>query len=162
MLMERLPQINYSLLNDNLLRKKLSALGIPNTGPRALVMRRHTEWVNLVNANCDSKTPKTKRELLRELGTWDKTQGRQLVNGCSDPTASVMNKDFDGAVWAVDHDSDFKKLIAHARSKVSSKRDGTTVGDEVAAGAEVDDGPPESIVIVDETEPPSMRETLRK
>ena len=36
---ERLPQINYSLLKDNALRKKLSDLSISASGPRQLLMR---------------------------------------------------------------------------------------------------------------------------
>ena len=119
--MERLPQINYSLLNDNSLRKKLASLGIPNNGPRSLLTRRHTEWINLVNANCDSKTPRTKRELLRELYTWDKTQSRHVINGSLTANPSVMSKDFDGAAWAADHDHDFKKLIADAQNKAKFK-----------------------------------------
>ncbi len=119
---ERLPQLNYSLLKENAFRKKMSELGIPNVGPRALLIRRHTEWVNLVNANCDSLRPRSKRELLHELDVWDKTQGRQIANGSSTGrSASVMNKDFDGAAWAADHDNDFQALIARARKKAKPR-----------------------------------------
>ena len=117
--MDRLPQINYSLLKDNALRKKLSELGIPSNGTRALLMRRHTEWVNLVNANCDSNSPRSKRDLLRELDLWDKTQGRQLSAGNPTSTTTVMHKDFDGAAWAQNHNDNFKKLIAEARRKTA-------------------------------------------
>ena len=123
--MDRLPQLNYSLLKDNALRKKLAELGIPNGGPRPLLVRRHTEWINLVNANCDSAKPRTKRELLHELDIWDKTQGRQLLqtsNGGSS-TSSIMNKDFDGAAWAANHGDDFQTLIARARKKAGHKKD---------------------------------------
>ena len=121
--MERLPQLSYSLLKDNALRKKLSDLGIPNGGPRALLIRRHTEWINLVNANCDSRRPRTKRELLHELDVWDKTQGRQILNSSSGgvSSSSVMNKDFDGAAWAASHDNEFQSLIARARGKAKPK-----------------------------------------
>ena len=120
--MDRLPQINYSLLKDNALRKKLSELGIPNTGPRALIMRRHTEWINLVNANCDSRSPRTKRDLLRDLEIWDRAQGRQISSGTSSSSATLMHKDFDGAAWATSHDSEFKRLIAEARRKAQTKQ----------------------------------------
>lgn len=117
--MERLPQLNYSLLKDTALRKKLSELGIPSGGSKALLIRRHTEWVNLVNANCDSNKPRTKRDLLHELEIWDKTQGRQIMTNSSGTasTTSVMNKDFDGVAWAASHDNDFKTLIAKARER---------------------------------------------
>ena len=135
--MERLPQLNYSLLKDNALRKKMSELGLPNSGPRALLIRRHTEWINLVNANCDSRSPRTKRELLHELDIWDKTQGRQVCNSSSGGggSSSVMDKDFDGAAWATTHDNDFQNLIARARRKTKPKAEdiGTTDQSNVPA-----------------------------
>lgn len=126
--MERLPQLNYSLLKDVALRKKLSDLGIPNGGPKDLLIRRHTEWVNLVNANCDSSKPKTKRELIHELESWDRNQGRQIssnYNGAGS-TSSVMSKDFDGAAWASNHGNDFQALIAQAREKLKRKNEPTS------------------------------------
>ncbi len=118
---ERLPRMNYSLLKDSALRKKLAELGIPSHGPKPLLVRRHTEWVNLVNSNCDSQSPRTKRELLHDLDVWDKTQGRQILNGSLTSSLSVMSKDFDGTAWVANHNSDFQKLIAEARKKVKPR-----------------------------------------
>ncbi|CAF9914077.1 E3 ubiquitin-protein ligase rad18 [Imshaugia aleurites] len=130
--MERLPQLNYFLLKDDALRKKLSELGIPNVGPKDLLIRRHTEWVNLVNANCDSSKPKMKRELLHELEGWDRTQGRQIMSNCNGAgtSSSVMSKDFDGAAWATNHGNNFQTLIAQARRKVNSKVEHTSSTNE--------------------------------
>lgn len=129
--MERLPQLNYSLLNDNALRKKLSVLGLPTNGPRSLLVRRHIEWVNLVNSNCDSRTPKRKRELLHELDVWDRSQGRQLSNTGS-PGSFVMDKDFDGPSWASKHNDDFQKLITEAKRKAQPQK---SVDDIVGASS---------------------------
>ncbi len=117
--MERLPQLNYSLMNDNALRKKLTGLGIPNGGPRTLLEKRHMEWVNLVNANCDSNRPRMKRELLRDLDVWDRSQGRQISNGISGSNDgnAIMRKDFDSVTWAANHNDDFQRLISQARPK---------------------------------------------
>lgn len=114
---ERLPQLNYSLMKDTALRKKLSDLGIPSTGPRALLMRRHAEWVNIVNANADSSKPKTKREMLRELDIWDRSTGRSIATSGTDlgTAGSIMSKDFDGAAWSANHKSDFDDLVSKAR-----------------------------------------------
>ncbi|KAL9581486.1 MAG: hypothetical protein Q9212_003870 [Teloschistes hypoglaucus] len=122
---ERLPQINYSLLKDVALRKKLAELGIPNTGSRNLLIHRHAEWVNIVNANADSSRPKNKREMLRELDTWDRSTGRSIANNSSDQGSigSVMNKQFDGTAWSLNHSSDFQDLISKARkSNVSPQK----------------------------------------
>jgi E3 ubiquitin-protein ligase RAD18 len=110
--------MNYSLLKDIQLRKKFRDLGIPDWGPRQLLQRRHTEWMNLWNANCDSTFPKTKKDLLRELDIWERTQGGFAPTQSSlMPTNTVMAKDFDAAQWSVNHETDFKRLIANARKK---------------------------------------------
>lgn len=103
-------------MKETSLRRKLKDLGIPNWGSRPLLQKRHTEWMNLWNANCDSKTPKSKRELLRELDVWEGTQGGNSVTP-TDPTSSVMRKDFDTGEWSANYNTDFKQLIASARRK---------------------------------------------
>lgn len=114
---ERLPTINYSILKENVLRKKLKDLGIPNWGPRPLLQRRHTEWMNLWNANCDSKFPKSKRELLRELDAWERTQGGNANPSSIDSTNTIMGKGFNAMAWSSSHGDDFKRLIANAQKK---------------------------------------------
>lgn len=114
---ERLPSLNYSLLKDNALRKRLSDLGISNWGPRQLLEKRHKEWVMLWNANCDSSRPKTRLELLRDLDTWERTQGghASLTSQSANLGAQIKDKDFDGVGWSTKHNHSFKDLIANAR-----------------------------------------------
>ncbi|KAK2753141.1 E3 ubiquitin-protein ligase rad18 [Arachnomyces sp. PD_36] len=119
---ERLPKINYSLLRDNVLKKKLRELGIPDWGAKPLLQKRHTEWMNLWNANCDSRIPKPKRELLRELDVWERAQGgRAPAPAGSNASNSVMRKDFDSAAWSASHEDNFKKLIENAKMKKGPK-----------------------------------------
>lgn len=119
----RLPQLSYSLLKDNALRKKLAEMGIPNGGPRGLLIRRHTEWVNLVNANSDSSRPRARSDLLHDLELWDRSQGRDTISssGLLTDTNSVMRKDFNSTAWAATHDDEFQKLIGKAREKLAVK-----------------------------------------
>lgn len=114
---ERLPTINYSILKENVLRKKLRELGIPDWGPRPLLQRRHTEWLNLWNANCDSKVPKTKKKLIHDLDVWERTQGGHAAPSALASNNTVMRKDFNAADWSASHDSDYKQLIASARKR---------------------------------------------
>ncbi|KAJ9149075.1 Postreplication repair E3 ubiquitin-protein ligase rad18 [Pleurostoma richardsiae] len=114
---ERLPSLNYSILNDSTLRKKLSALGISTFGSRQLLEKRHKEWITLWNANCDSDRPKRKHELLHDLDVWERTQGAkaQTQSRSANLGAQIKDKDFDGAAWAAKHEDSFKDLIAAAR-----------------------------------------------
>lgn len=116
--LERLPKLNYSLYKENALRKKLNELGIRASGPKSMLERRHTEWVSLWNANCDSSRPRSKRDLLQELDLWERTQGT-LAPASAGPGSSVAKKDFDGAAWAATHNSDFQRLIEEAKRKRS-------------------------------------------
>ena len=116
---ERLPTLAYSMLNDNALRKKLKELGISNQGPKLLMQKRHTEWVNLWNANSDSRTPRSKRELLKELEVWERTQGRQIAHNIG--PNGVMAKDFDSDAYVRSNKNDFDDLIRKAREKAKAK-----------------------------------------
>ncbi|KAL1587348.1 hypothetical protein WHR41_03948 [Cladosporium halotolerans] len=112
---DRISELNYSLLKEGAMRKKMDELGLPSFGSKQLMVRRHTEWVNLWNASCDSSRARSKRDLLHDLDTWERTQGGKA------PTSSqghaIMRKDFDGAGWANKNKDDFSRLIADARRK---------------------------------------------
>ncbi|KAF2199124.1 DNA repair protein rad18 [Delitschia confertaspora ATCC 74209] len=126
----RLPQLNYSLLKDNALRQKLHSLGIPTWGPKQLLIRRHTEWLNLWNSNCDATHPKTKGQLLKELDVWERTQGGHA--GFTE--AKVMKKDFDGNKWATNNKDHFDELIANARKKRTAPTEGEEKSEEKKEG----------------------------
>lgn len=102
-------------MKDGALRKKLQEIGIPNWGSKDLMRRRHIEWLNIHNSNCDAdeRVRRPKRQLLRELEEWENTQG-----GRADTKESkVMRKDFDGSGYAKSHKRDFDDLIDQARKK---------------------------------------------
>ncbi|KAK9423797.1 putative Postreplication repair E3 ubiquitin-protein ligase RAD18 [Seiridium unicorne] len=117
---DRLPTVNYSMLKDAQLRKKLAELGISTLGDRKMLERRHREWMTIWNANCDALHPRKKADLLQDLNTWENTLGSRA------PTASrsinlgvqIKDKDFDHQAWSTQHDSSFRDLIANARKNV--------------------------------------------
>ena len=137
--LERLAELNYTLLNDSQLRKKFSALGIPSTGRKDQLKDRYTAWANIWNANCDSRHPKSKPELLNELRKWERTQGGQAreVDG-----AGIMKKDFDAGAWQMSNKDDFSKLIEQARKKKTRAQD---------AGERADQGEKEKLSTENET-----------
>ena len=116
---DRIAELNYSLLTDTKLRGKLQSLGIPNWGSKQLMIKRHTEWVNLWNANCDSRHPRSERELLRELEVWERTQGGRAPNSTG-LASTVMRKDFDGKAWTTRNREEFGRLVEEARRRTSN------------------------------------------
>jgi E3 ubiquitin-protein ligase RAD18 len=127
------------MLKESALRKKLQEIGIPNWGGKDLMKRRHIEWLNIYNSNCDAddSVRKNKRQLLKELDEWEQTQG-----GKADTKESkIMKKDFDGDGYAKSHKSDFDDLIAQARQKrATSKADSE---DPAKQGKSVDEQSPD-------------------
>lgn len=141
--LDRLPALNYSVLRDNALRKKLSELGISTQGPRTLLEKRHKEWITLWNANCDAARPKKRSELQHDLDIWERTQGGRLPMGrmMTQHTPMVKDKDFDAAAWAAKHEDSYKELIASARQ---SKMEAMKKAEEAAksSNAESSKQPP--------------------
>lgn len=121
---ERLPALNYSMLKEQTLRKKLAEFGISNQGSRALLERRHREWITMWNANCDAANPKKRSELLQDLLVWERTQGGRLTSGRSvAEITTISDKSFDGAAWAAKHEASFKDLILDARKSIPIAED---------------------------------------
>lgn len=114
---ERISSLNYSMLKEPQLRKRLADLGIPNGGSRAMAEKRHMEWVTIWNANCDSSHPRKKSELLQDLSVWERTLGSRAPTSSHSlhVGAQIKDKDFDQAGWSAKYDSSFKDLIANAR-----------------------------------------------
>lgn len=102
-------------------------MGLSSSGSRQLLEKRHREWVMIWNANCDSARPKAKSELLRDLDTWERTQGGSAPSNSHSANlgAQIKDKEFDGLGWASKHSDSFKDLIANAR-KSRQKASGTT------------------------------------
>jgi E3 ubiquitin-protein ligase RAD18 len=111
------------MLKEGALRKKLQDTGIPSWGSKDLMRRRHVEWLNIHNSNCDAheSVRKNKRQLLKELDEWEQTQG-----GRADTKESkIMKKDFDGTGYAKSHKTDFDDLIARARQQRNTPQSGS-------------------------------------
>ena len=136
----RLPKPNYSLMNHKQLRDKLQEFGLPTTGTKAQIVARHSEWVNLYNANLDSLRPKPTRVLVQDLDLWEKTVGKDFFSSAGGgerrPTKLPGWSD-EG--WKREHDRMFDDLVKQAREGARKKAEdkGKGEGDtlvEVAGG----------------------------
>ncbi|KAF9159524.1 E3 ubiquitin-protein ligase rad18, partial [Actinomortierella ambigua] len=73
-----LPKLAYGVLNDKQLRKKLQELGLPSHGDKALMQKRHAEYLTRYNANCDALRPFSDAELKRQMVDWERAYGLDL------------------------------------------------------------------------------------
>lgn len=120
---ERLAQINFSMMKEAALRKKLADAGINASGNKSLMERRYTEWISLWNSNCDATRPIGKIALKRELEKWERTQGARAhtSNYAQSSGAQIKDKEFDGKAYSNANNDSFKDLIANARKKAAVK-----------------------------------------
>jgi E3 ubiquitin-protein ligase RAD18 len=121
---ERLPHVNFDLIKEQQLKKKLSEQGLSTTGGRAMMIKRLTEYTTIWNANCDAKNPRSSAQLKKDLDVWERTLGSRAPQPSS-LSAQIKDKDFDGAAWGTQHKTDFSDLIARARQNVKSKQQKT-------------------------------------
>ena len=125
---DRLPALNYSIIKETVLRKKMQDLGISFAGSKKALEERHREWTTLWNANCDAENPRKLGDLLRELELWERTAGPNANSGFAGSLGGagaavvVKDKKFDGAAWSAKHDGSFKDLAEQARQSREKKR----------------------------------------
>jgi E3 ubiquitin-protein ligase RAD18 len=127
---KKLPLVHYNMMKDVKLRKVLTDFGLSTRGNRQTLEVRHREWTNLWNANADSKSPVSGRELIARLNEWER--------GMEQTGQNHNIKEVDASIWAQKHSQDFADLIANARqsskkatSKVSEPSEDATVHESV-------------------------------
>ncbi|KAI8871741.1 hypothetical protein GQ42DRAFT_105806, partial [Ramicandelaber brevisporus] len=61
----------YSVLTEKRLREVLKELQLPAHGDRQTMQQRHQEFVNIYNANQDSREPRSYKQLVSDLTHWE-------------------------------------------------------------------------------------------
>lgn len=116
---ERLAKLNFSMLKDFQLKKKLAEFGLNQGGSRQAMEKRCTEWITLWNSNCDATRPISPRELRSELERWERIQDGKAPGAyySANHGVKIREKDFDGKAWSEFHTESFKDLTVKARRK---------------------------------------------
>jgi E3 ubiquitin-protein ligase RAD18 len=140
--MQRLPVLNYGILKETALRKKLQELGIQSNGSKQMLMARHSHWLNLWNSNLEKTEPLNRRELLQDLEVWERTLGTKAPSSAAGPQATIMQKDFDRTQYVSSHHDQFKDLIAQARRTSKAKMQQSEEEAPIDAFAALDTGVP--------------------
>ncbi|KAG5518756.1 hypothetical protein PMAC_002725 [Pneumocystis sp. 'macacae'] len=108
----KLARVNYALWTESRLRAELRTLGLRTVGDKAVLQRRHAEWVNLWNANTDAARPAARSELVRRLARWER----------SAHAVQPSIRDIASDAWLRTHRAAFAQLAAAARAGIAGAR----------------------------------------
>jgi len=139
-----LAKLVYHFLSDAQLRRELKKHSLSTLGGRETLIKRHREYVELYNAECDREQPRPVEELRRMMNKEPgKSSGQQSIfryDRKTDP--KVIEKEQIKILKK--YDSHFSSLIAQARKsrlkKLTPKKDGSS---QSIGTHNTDDTPPE-------------------
>lgn len=137
----RIPVLVYDMLNDKKLKEHCRKHSLPETGTRAQLIRRLSEFILRYNANLDSENPKTTKRIVDDVIRWE----RQLENSRPAPNVgkdkSETNK-FDSKAYLSANSQQFAQLTERARgSKITLVPKRRSVAEEDDSGTNEDAEP---------------------
>ncbi|KAF9466269.1 hypothetical protein BDZ94DRAFT_1251555 [Collybia nuda] len=109
-----LPKASYGMLKDKKLKEMLAEHGLPTTGERTLLIKRHQQWVMAYNANLDKSVSMRRpiSALRKDLKKWESDRARQKKSPVEDMVAHEKR-----------HKDEFAQLIDLARTSKRATKD---------------------------------------
>ncbi|KAJ1110640.1 hypothetical protein NDU88_007988, partial [Pleurodeles waltl] len=115
-------KVVYNLLSDRELRKKLKEAGLSSQGPKQQLIKRHQEFVHMFNAQCDSLTPKSAAEIVKEIEQNEKTRaqlqsksGEQSMTFTKDQSEQEIEGIHSG--YRQKHKNEFQFLVDQVKNR---------------------------------------------
>ncbi|KAI0350227.1 hypothetical protein OH77DRAFT_1413481 [Trametes cingulata] len=145
---EHIPKVAYDIHPQKRIAEMLAEWGLPTHGDKNALVRRHSKWVVLYNANVD-RAPENRRsleQLRNDLRKMEEAEARTRKEVVEDPVAyQRANK------------ATFAKLTEAARPKKAGKKDGerpiseprVTASSGAAEGGEAGGGGPAADDVID-------------
>ncbi|KAM6061944.1 E3 ubiquitin-protein ligase RAD18 isoform 2-T2 [Chlamydotis macqueenii] len=123
-------KVVYNLLSDRDLKKKLKEHGLSTHGTRQQLVKRHQEFVHMYNAQCDSLSPKSVAEVVKELEKNEKIRVQLELNKTGENSLTFTKDQTEEEIDEIHtdyrnkHRSEFQFLVdqVNSRWKKSSKR----------------------------------------
>ncbi|XP_073325261.1 E3 ubiquitin-protein ligase RAD18 isoform X2 [Pagrus major] len=116
----------YNLLSMQELKRRLKECHLSVQGSRDQMIKRHRDFVQIYNAQCDSLNPKSAEEIAKELEANEKI--RNQLQGKTKPvlvfSKNQSEKEIDEmhSNYRKQHSSDFSRLIAQVRGRLETNR----------------------------------------
>ena len=126
---KKLPKLDFASLSTPKVKEKLSFLGLPTSGTRAMLELRYNHYYILHNSNLDGNHPVSDKVLRQRLNRWELSNLAFSGGGDSSlfqtasslSSRSISDKDFPIKLWNKQNDAEYRRLTRLARE--SAKRD---------------------------------------
>ncbi|XP_049445004.1 E3 ubiquitin-protein ligase RAD18 isoform X1 [Epinephelus fuscoguttatus] len=116
----------YTLLSMQELKRRLKECHLSMQGPRDQLIKRHQEFVQIYNAQCDSLNPKSAEDIAKEVEANEKMRNR--LQGKAKPVMVFAKNQSEKEIeemhsnYRKKHSSDFSRLIAQVRGRMDTTR----------------------------------------
>ncbi|XP_033995305.1 LOW QUALITY PROTEIN: E3 ubiquitin-protein ligase RAD18 [Trematomus bernacchii] len=122
----QMTKVVYNLLSTQELKRRLKECHLSMQGPRDQLIKRHQEFVQIYNAQCDSLNPKPAEDIAKDLESNEKI--RNQLKAKTKPvmvfTKNQSEKDIDDvhSNYRKRHSSDFSRLIAQVQGHLETTK----------------------------------------
>ncbi|XP_049894966.1 E3 ubiquitin-protein ligase RAD18 isoform X2 [Epinephelus moara] len=119
-------KVVYTLLSMQELKRRLKECHLSMQGPRDQLIKRHQEFVQIYNAQCDSLNPKSAEDIAKEVEANEKMRNR--LQGKAKPVMVFAKNQSEKEIeemhsnYRKQHSSDFSRLIAQVRGRMDTTR----------------------------------------
>ncbi|CAJ1050993.1 E3 ubiquitin-protein ligase RAD18 [Xyrichtys novacula] len=129
-------KVVYNLLSMQELKRRMKECHLSTQGTREQMIKRHREFVQTYNAQCDSLNPKSAEDIAKEVEANEKIknqlQGKAKPVMVFSKNQSEVEIDQVHSNYRKQHSSDFSRLIAQVRGRLETSRQ-THIKQEVVA-----------------------------
>ncbi|XP_037304078.2 E3 ubiquitin-protein ligase RAD18 [Pungitius pungitius] len=116
----------YNLLSTLELKRRLKDCHLSMQGSRDQLIKRHQEFVQIYNAQCDSLNPKSAEDIAKELEANEKIKNQ--LQGKTKPVMVFVKNQSEKEIdemhsnYRKQHSSDFSRLISQVRCRLETNR----------------------------------------
>ncbi|XP_041671110.1 E3 ubiquitin-protein ligase RAD18 [Cheilinus undulatus] len=119
-------KIVYTLLSLQELKRRLKQCHLSTQGSRDQMIKRHREFVQIYNAQCDSLNPKSAEDIAKEVEANERMKSQ--LQGKAKPVMVFSKNQSEEEIeemhsnYRKQHSSDFSRLIAQVRGRLETSR----------------------------------------
>uniref|UniRef100_A0A8C1J3M7 RING-type E3 ubiquitin transferase n=1 Tax=Cyprinus carpio TaxID=7962 RepID=A0A8C1J3M7_CYPCA len=144
-----MPKLLYTLISVPKLKKMLKECHLSAQGSREQLVRRHQEFTQIYNAQCDALNPKSAGEIAKEVENNERLKN-QLENKRKPLIVTTKNQTAEEieelhSKYRKQHSSEFSRLIAQVRGRLETSKRAPSKQEEKSTEETDSKGAPSSI-----------------